>query len=186
MLDIVGVLPYTTQMARLTKRHRLAIGRGLRRYWRRVKTTARTDNTSIRDARAKLKLARQEEERRKKHPPGGGPPQRGWRSPDPEGEVAFNLQDRDEHVPPFWTPKLSERFRGFSVVHIVGYWEYRASPQTPAVAEDFELEFDPGPTPESFWSYFFEAIRELHDETLEGIGGEEKYERFAIFVTRMY
>lgn len=170
-------------MARLPKRHRLAISRGLRRYWKVVKRTARQDNTSVRDARAKLKLARQEERRKRRGPPPGP---RGWHSPDPEGEAAFNLQDRDALQPPPWTPRLADRFRGFSVVHVVGYWEYRASPQTPAVADDFELEFDPGATAEEFWSYFFEVIREFHDETLEGIGGEEKYERFGIYVTRMY
>lgn len=171
-------------MARLTKRHRLSIARGVRRYWRRVKTRASRDNTSIRDARARLKLERMEEERAKKRT--GGEPARGWTSPDPEGEAAFNLQDRDAMQPPPWSPRLGVRFRKQSVVRVQGYWEYRESPQTPAVADDYEIEFDPGETEEEFWSYYYEALRELHDETLEGLGGgKEKYERFAIFVTRI-
>lgn len=171
-------------MARLTKRHRLAIARGVRRYWRRVKTRASRDNTSIRDARARLKVERMEEERAKKRT--GGEPARGWTSPDPEGEVWSNLHDRDLMKPRPWSPGLYERFRGQPTVRVYGYWEYRESPQTPAVADDYEVEFDPGSTEEEFWSFYFEAIREFHDETLEGLGGgKEKYERFAIFVTRM-
>jgi len=171
--------------ARLTKKHRQAIARGVRRYWRKVKTRARQDNSSIKDARQRMKIERQEEERVRKGP--RGIPPKGWTSPDPEGEVAFNLEDRDKQRPPNWEPSLPDRFRGQSVVKIKGYWEYRASPTTPAVAEDFEIEFDPGATEEEFWSFYFEAIREFHDETLEGLGDStEKYERFGIFVTRMF
>lgn len=165
-------------MARLTRKHRQAIARGVRRYWRRVKTRARTDNSSIKDARARLKLERQEEQRVKRKIP---PPARGWSSPDPEGEVAFNLEDRNRQSPPPWTPRLEERFRGQSVVTVTGYWEFRASPTVPAVAEDFKIEFDPGETDEEFWSYYYEALRELHDE----ITSDDNYERLGIYVTRI-
>jgi len=169
-------------MARLTKRHRLAIARGVRRYWKRVRTTARQDNTSIRDARTKLKTARLEEQRQRRRIT----IERGWSSPDPEGEAAFNLEDVDKREPPPWTPRISERLRGQSTVTMVGYWEYRADPSSPAVSEDFKIEFDPGSTTDEFWSYYYEALRELHDETLEGLGGGEKYERFGIYITRMF
>lgn len=168
-------------MARLTRKHRLAIARGVRRYWRRVKTRARSDNSSIKDARQRIKLERQEETRKKRRIPPEGPA-RGWSSPDPEGEAAFNLQDRDKQQPPPWTPRLAQRFRGQSVVKVKGYWEYRANPTVPAVADDFELEFDPGATDEEFWSYYYESLRELHDE----ITTDEKYERLGIYVTRIF
>lgn len=89
--------------------------------------------------------------------------------------------------PPPWTPQLHIRFRGYPVVHVKGYWEYRANPTTPAVADDFVTEFDPGEGYEEFWSSYYDAIREVHDEALEGLGADrDKYERFGIFVTRMY
>lgn len=171
-------------MARLTKRHRLAIARGVRRYWRKVKTRARTDNTSVRDARARIKVEIAEEKRAKGRT--GGERARGWTSPDPEGEAAFNLKDRDALEPPPWTPRIADRFRGQSIVRVKGYWEYRENPASPAVADDYEFDFDPGGTNEEFWSYFYEALRDKHDEILEELGGaKEKYERFGIFVTRI-
>ena len=166
-------------MARLTKRHRLAIARGVRRYWKRVKTTSRERNVGIVEARRLLKVQRQEEIRAKrKRGPGRIV---GWQSPDPEGEVGFNLKDRDEMEPPPWTPSLVERFRNAVSVTVSGYWEYRASPQSAALADDFERTFDPGSTAEEFWSAYFEAIREVMDE----VTNDEKYERFGIYVTRM-
>jgi hypothetical protein len=180
-------------MARLTKRHRTAIARGVRRYWRRVKTTSRERNVGIREARSILKVQRQEAIRAARPVKDLAellglvvPLFAGWRSPDPEGEAAFNLQDRDTMEPPPWTPRLAQRFRGFSDVTIIGYWEFRATPQSAAVSDNYEIVFDPGGTDEEFWSNYFDAIREMHDETLEGLGDPgEKYERFAIFVTRM-
>jgi hypothetical protein len=170
-------------MPRLSKRHRQAIARGVRKYWRRVKTTSRERNVGIREARSFLKVRRQEEIRAKR------PPSRifaGWRSPDPEGEAAFNLQDRDQLDPPPWSPQLAQRFQGAPDVTISGYWEFRASPQSAAVSDEYEITFDPGETSQDFWSNYFDAIREMHDETLDGLGdAREKYERFAIFVTRM-
>jgi hypothetical protein len=165
-------------MARLTRKHRQAIARGVRRYWKRVKTRARADNSSIKDARQKLKIERQEETRKKRRIP---PPDRGWASPDPEGEAAFNLEDRDKKTPPPWSPRLAERFRGQAVVKVKGYWEYRASPTDPAEADEFQFEFDPGATDEEFWSYYYEALRDLHDE----ITSDDRYERLGIYVTRI-
>jgi len=168
-------------MARLAKRHRQAIARGVRRYWRRVKKTSRERNVGIREARTIIKVARQEEQRKKRRVIEA----RGWSSPDPEGEAAFNLQDRDRMQPPPWRPRLYEQFKGYPSVTIRGYWEYRASPQSTAVSDTWERSFDPGETEDDFWSGYFEAVRDTHDEILEGMGGSAQYERFAIFVTRL-
>jgi len=166
--------------ARLTRKHRQAIARGVRRYWRKVKTRARQDNSSIKDARQRMKIERQEEERVRKGP--RGIPPKGWTSPDPEGEAAFNLEDVDNREPPVWSPKISERFRGQSVVTVKGYWEYRPDPKSPAQSDEFTFKFDPDETAEEFWSFYYEQLRELHDE----ITSDEKYERLGIFVTRIF
>jgi len=94
-----------------------------------------------------------------------------------EGEFAFNLQDVDEST----GLRLYEQSRGKTRVEMTVNWEYRETPQSEEESGRAIISFDPGTSREEFWSNYFAAIREFHDETL----GERSYDKFGIFVSRM-
>lgn len=172
-------------MARLSRKHRAAIARGVRRYWRRVKAESRSENISIRTARVRIKARRVEAERverERKRPERRAPT---WISPDPEGEFAFNLKDRNDMEPSPWSPGIPERFIGRSSVTATGYWIHWTENVRQPDKIEWQISFDPGGSEEEFWSNYFEAIREIRDDAMERIGGKEQYERLEIVVTSL-
>src|SRR6266849_4001332 len=88
-------------MAPLTNPQRLRQSRGLEAYWRRVHQIAREGKRTTRQARTDYKAVKQitetlEVSYREAIKVYVDSLENEWRSPNPLGEFAFNLKDRDE------------------------------------------------------------------------------------------
>jgi hypothetical protein len=169
-------------MARLTRKERArraAISKGVRRYWRRVKAVQRAERVPLSAARREVRelprvgfkqaLAARVRERE------GARRERGFT----QEEFAFNLRDRDTEQ----GFGLYRKFRRQDEVTLRVTWEYRAEPGAPVERGETELTFQPGETEDEFWSNYFAAVREYHDQVLAEQGGTDGgYDRFAFFV----
>jgi len=153
---------------------RAAISKGVRRYWRRVHAVQKAERVNIPEARA----------RARELPTGAGRTfYRELRAQAIEviqarryevQEFAFNLQDRDaEQGLGFY-----ERFRNQTEVELQVSYEYRETAGADPETGEATISFSPGASEEEFWSNYFAAVREYHDEVQGGRG----YERFAFYV----
>lgn len=178
-------------MARVPRKERArreAISSGLRRYWRQVHKIEQARQVPVRVARQEIKEVRLEMRERKLSFTAAlaqfieMTPRPGFIPPDPEGEVAFNLQDRDKEQ----GFNLFERFREQDEVRIAIVSEFRATPGSEPEIDRVELVFSPGANKEEFWNNYFEAVRTYYKEWLDEQGvAPRTYEGFAIFVSGM-
>jgi hypothetical protein len=173
-------------MARLSRKERqrrASIAAGIARYWRQVRKAQRQQKLSTAQARKAVKDAHALQRKSPKlsftralERLARGP----WRSPNPEGEFAFNLRDRDaEQGFGLW-----DRFRTRDTAHVTVTYEYRETAGSDPQSREYDIEFDVGEDEDEFWRNYHAAIREGEEDArgdLDLDSGE--YERWAIAVS---
>lgn len=170
--------PRKARLSRKERARREAISKGLQRHWRRVREVQKATAQTTKQARQVVKKIepgkyRATLDRLRK--------QREAHAFKRE-EVAFNLQDRDK-LRGF---NLYDKFKDQEKVRVHVKFEYKEDAGDEPERGDRVLEFDPGESEEDFWSNYYEAIRDYHDDVLETYGdGDSDYEGFAYFVASM-
>lgn len=163
------------RVSRKERARREAIAAGLRRYWNRVRQIQRAQASTLSQARRAHKKIPEGKFRAFLTEARAARETRAYT----QEEVAFNLQDRDQ----IDGIGFYERFRRQQTVTARVTWEYREGPRAEVTRGERDVTWETGDSEEEFWSNYFAAVREYHDETLADMGGSPgKYERFAFFV----
>jgi hypothetical protein len=88
-----------------------------------------------------------------------------WYSPDPQGEVAFNLRDVSEEHPDVFTPDDFIGKEDVAMTIRVGRTIDKRTGES--ATHEITVFFDGGENEEEFWDNYHEAIREAIDETAD-------------------
>ena len=179
-------------MARTSRKVRQKISAGVRRYWRQVRKVKREYGLpTLTTARHEWKRVKEIQERERisftralRGAPIGlvPPPAREWRSPNPEGEFAFNLRDRDRAE----NFRIYERFR--DVEEVVGELQvWRHDPDGGRTLErEFDIRFPVGADESTFWYQYHAAIRATALKYIYETYSGQARGQFSILIIRLY
>src|SRR6266508_328194 len=153
-------------MAPLTDRQRLHRSRALKAYWRRVRQIARQGNRTVRQARTDYRAVKQitdtlEVSYREAIRVYVESLENEWRSPEPLGEFAFNVRDRDSEQ----GFGIYDRFRNSRRVCVDVRVVYHHDGRTDPISE-FTTSFDPtefGSDEDAFWKAYFTAVKQGYE-----------------------
>lgn len=149
-------------MARLSRRERArrqAISEGLKRYWRQVRTVAKTRKVPLTRARTITATVRQlAREQKVSFTKALELPQPRIEPDDTQEEFAFNLQDRDTQEG--W--ELDRKIRGREQTWAVSWhlWD-KDNPGNELDSGHGTITFETAGGYEKFWSNYFAACRDF-------------------------